>query len=85
MEPKCNQSKCKSNHSSREIANSADAPPNAPSVPNLDDESGGMSDIGWVTPDESAACHFGGFVHGNNYSEIRGYWRMSCPAAPVYY
>jgi len=44
----------------------------------------GVSDIFWTTngPD---CLEFGGFMHGQHYGSLRGYWRIICNAPPVYF
>jgi hypothetical protein len=46
----------------------------------------GVSDIIFSNPGvPTDANHFGGFVVGANIISARGYWRITCPAAPIYY
>jgi hypothetical protein len=55
--------------------------PGLPTVP-----VSGVSDIVFSNPGPSTdANHFGGFVVGANIANARGYWRITSPAAPVYY
>eukprot|EP00727_Mastigamoeba_balamuthi_P009496 m51a1_g5169 hypothetical protein (237) ;mRNA; f:135479-136663 len=38
-----------------------------------------------VVMDVDCATAFGGFMHGNNYTHVRGFWHVSTAAPPIYY